>query len=164
MSALPEGFVLRPVRDADGRGLQELIGLCFADYPGCVLDVPNEEPGLRTPAASFEAMWVVEREADGLIAGCIAAATRPEAESPHAELKKLYVHPNCRGAGLARPLIERMHTWANERGFERLELWSDTKFLRAHGVYEHFGYRPTGAVRELDDVSLTAEYHFVRVA
>jgi GNAT superfamily N-acetyltransferase len=164
MSALPEGFVLRPVRDADARGLQDLIGLCFFDYPGCVLDVPNEEPGLRAPATSFEAMWVVERTSDGLIAGCIAAAARFGATPPHAELKKLYVHPTCRGTGLARPLIETMHAWALERGLTRLELWSDTKFTRAHGVYEHFGYRPTGAVRELHDVSLTAEYHFVREA
>jgi len=160
-ASVPEGFRLRAVREADSAGLQELIGLCFAPYPGCVLDAPNEEPGLLAPQASFEAMWVLEREDDGLVAGCVAAASRADAVPPHTELKKLYVHPTCRGLGLARVLIERVHAFAVERGRARVELWSDVKFETAHGVYERFGYRRTGATRELGDLSRTREFHFV---
>lgn len=161
-SPLPEGFVLRDVRDADAAGLQELIGLCFLPYPGCVLDVHDEEPGLLRPESSFEAMWVLERGEDGLVAGCIAAATRADAEPPHVELKKLYVHPSCRGLGLARVLVERVHAYACERGHARVELWSDVKFDTAHAVYERLGYARTGATRELGDLSRTSEFHFVR--
>lgn len=160
-ASLPEGFVLREVRDADAHGLQELIGLCFAPYPGCVLDVANEERGLLAPESSFEAMWVLERASDGLVAGCVAAATHASVEPPHVELKKLYVHPACRGLGLARVLIERVHAYALARRVARIELWSDVKFATAHEVYAHFGYERTGATRELGDLSRTVEYHFV---
>lgn len=160
--SLPDGFVLRAATDADARGLQELIGRCFAPYPGCVLDVANEEPGLLAPARAFEALWVLERTEDGLLAGCSGAATHVDAEPAHVELKKLYVDPCCRGRGLARLLVDRVQAYAAARGIERVELWSDSKFTTAHGVYEHLGYRRSGRVRELGDLSRTVEYHFVR--
>lgn len=157
---LPGGFLLRPVRDADARDLQELHGRCFADYPGCVLDVVGEERALLAPASSFEAMWVLEHE--GRAVACIAAASHPEADPPHAELKKLYVTPSLHGRGLARPLVTTMEAYTRSRGLVRVELWSDTRFTRAHAVYEHLGYRRTGRARELHDLSHTAEFHFAR--
>jgi len=158
--ALPIGYTLRPVRDSDSRDLQELHGRCFAEYPGCVLDTEGEEPALLTPTTSFEVMWVLEHE--GHVVGCIAAKSHPEYDPPHAELKKLYVLPSHQGRGLARVLVETMESYARARGFTRVELWSDTRFTKAHAVYTHLGYAPTGRSRELFDLSHTAEFHFVR--
>jgi hypothetical protein len=41
-----------------------------------------------------------------------------------------------------------------------MELWSDTRFLDAHRLYERLGYRRTGRTRELHDLSDTVEYEF----
>ena len=158
--AAPAGYVLRPVQDSDSRDLQELHGRCFAEYPGCVLDTEREEPALLTPASSFEVMWVLEHA--GHVVGCIGAKSHPECDPPHAELKKLYVLPSHQGRGLARVLVETMESYARQRGFMRVELWSDTRFTKAHAVYTHFGYTPTGRSRDLHDLSHTAEFHFVR--
>ena len=35
-------LVLRPARDGDAAGFIALIGACWAEYPGCVLDVDGE--------------------------------------------------------------------------------------------------------------------------
>jgi hypothetical protein len=51
-----------------------LIGRCWADYPGCILDVDAEEPHLYALATHYRAqggaLWVA-----GDVAGMIA--TRP---------------------------------------------------------------------------------------
>ena len=65
---------LRPARDSDSRGVIALIGRVFDEYPGCVLDVEREEPGLVTPASSYDRFWVLEQ--GGEILGCSACALR----------------------------------------------------------------------------------------
>ncbi|MDE2008069.1 MAG: GNAT family N-acetyltransferase, partial [Rhodospirillales bacterium] len=62
---------LRPGRDADADGLIALIGACWGEYPGIVLDVDGEVPELRALASYFAdtggALWVAE--AGGTIVG-----------------------------------------------------------------------------------------------
>jgi GNAT superfamily N-acetyltransferase len=149
---------LRPARDTDSAGVIALIGGVYAEYPGSVLDVEREEPGLRAPASSFAAFWVAE--ADGAIVGCIAAATR--VPGLRAELKKCYVRKDFRGRGLGRRLIGEVERWAGERGLAEIELWSDTRFVEGHRAYLGLGWRRTGAVRELHDLSHSTEWHFLK--
>ena len=55
---------VRDARDGDADGLISLISACYAEYPGCVLDVDGEEPWLRAPATAAAAwrgrLWVAE--------------------------------------------------------------------------------------------------------
>lgn len=55
---------MREARDGDADGLISLISACYAEYPGCVLDVDGEEPWLRAPATATAArrgrLWVAE--------------------------------------------------------------------------------------------------------
>jgi putative acetyltransferase len=156
MEAAP---VLRPARDADSAGVIALIASVFTEYPGCVLDVDAEEPELRAPATRFERFWVLERA--GRIVGCIGLETHlGAAGEPCVELEKLYLANELRGQGFGRGLIELVEDHARERGVSLVELWSDTRFTRAHTVYERLGYRRTGRERDLHDLSNTREYHF----
>lgn len=153
-------IALRPVRDADAEALIRLIGAIYVAYPGCVLDVDGEEPSLRAPAAWFAArggMMLVAEAANGVV-GCCGGVPRG---GDLWELKKLYVAAQARGAGLGRRLIDAVarHAWA--AGGRRLELWSDTRFTLAHRLYAHLGFVQAG-VRELHDLSLTAEYGFAK--
>ena len=145
---------IRDARDADETGLIELIGACFAEYPGCVLDVDGEIPELRRIASHFAErggqFWVVEQ------AGAVAHVTvmRPKV------LKKLYVVASERRRGLASELCSRVEQRAREYGASRIELWSDTRFETAHRLYEKRGDARGPRTRELDDLSNTVEYTY----
>lgn len=153
-------LTLRAALDEDSAGIIDLITRVYGEYPGVLMDVDGEEPELRAPASAFEAFWVVE--SGGEVVGCVGAKTTAADGPPVVELKKMYVSRDLRGRGLGRRLIEHVEAYARERGAARVELWSDTRFATAHAVYEHVGYRRTGAVRELHDISDTSEYEFTR--
>lgn len=150
--------MLRPARNADSGGVIAVIRAAFAEYPGNVLDLEVEERGLLTPGDSYEAFWVLDE--GGAILGCIGAATRvPELR---AELKKCYVRKDCRGRGFGKRLVQQVEAWTHERGMGEVELWSDTRFVEGHRAYQGLGYRRTGAVRELHDLSCSTEWHFLK--
>ena len=125
----------RPATDDDSAGVIDLIARVFAEYPGCVLDVDREEPELRTPASSFDRFWVVEE--NGTVVGCIACALHGD-------------------------VVELVEATAHDHGARIIEFWSDTRFVTAHAVYEHFGYSRTGRTRDLHDLSNTTEYHYAK--
>ena len=156
------GAELRAVRDADADGLIELIGGVFAEYPGCVLDLPGLDADLHQPATTAMATgagwWVLEE--DGRIVATIGAGRL--ADDGSVELKRLYVAPGHRRRGLARGLVALVEADARQRGATSIELWSDTRFLDAHALYTSLGYAPTGEERDLNDPSNTTEYRFTR--
>lgn len=144
---------IRPASDADSAGVIAVIARAYAEYPGCVLDVEREEPALKTPASSFDRFWVVEE--GGRVGGCVGVSL-----GETAELKKLYLDAALRGRGLGRELIALVEETARASGAVRIELWSDTRFVTAHAVYERCGYRRTGRTRDLNDLSNSTEFHF----
>jgi ribosomal protein S18 acetylase RimI-like enzyme len=147
---------LRPGSDEDAAGFIQLISACWAEYPGCVMDVDAEVPELRALASYFAqaggALWVAE--ADGAIVGMVGVR-------PGWEICKMYVAASHRGSGLADALLDRAEAFAREAGAERLELWSDTRFERAHAFYAKRGY-VRGAIRVLNDLSNSLEFHFAK--
>ena len=150
---------IRDARDADSDGLIRLIGDCFSEYPGCVLDVEGEAPELISPATWHKEagglLWVAE--GDGTIVGCVAIL--PEAERS-AELKKLYVSSEARRLGLGARLCGLVEAEARRRGATTVMLWSDTRFEDAHRLYEQRGYERGPDTRELHDASNSVEYYF----
>lgn len=152
--------MVRDARDADADGLIALIDACWSEYPGCILDVDGELPELRAIASSFAArggrFWVAE--AAGRIVGSVGILADPAAKG--AELCKLYVDAAARRQGLATALVRLVEGEASARGCEWLELWSDTRFLDAHRLYERLGYRRGKEPRALDDISHSIEYHY----
>ena len=160
-------LALRPGRDGDAAGFIRLIGRCWADYPGCVLDVDAEAPELRALATHYAAagggLWVA---ADGMgdVAGM--AAVRPSASEVGNgvwEVCRVYVHPDWHGAGVAGRLMDRAEGFAAGRGARALELWTDTRFRRAHRFYEKRGYA-RGGWRALFDLARSEEWRYARAA
>ena len=152
---------VRPVRNEDSEQIIDLVARCFADYPGCVLDVDGEEPTLRVPADSYDRFWVADL--DGRVVGMIACAPHESLhDGPALELKKLYVGHEARGTGLAKTLIQLVESRARELDLGVIDLWSDTRFDRAHAVYERYGWERRREVRDLHDKSNTREYYFVK--
>ncbi|MEQ8762456.1 MAG: GNAT family N-acetyltransferase [Planctomycetota bacterium] len=159
-----EGLELREARDDDAADLIALIGRCFAEYPGVLLDVEGEMPELLAIATTFAKadgrFWVVVDPADDRVIGCVGGA--PASGGKSLELKKLYVSPTARRRGLGRALCGLVEEEARARGLSKVELWSDTKFTKAHQLYRSLGYEDTGQTRELEDISDTVEYYFVK--
>lgn len=155
---------IRAGRDADAAGIIRLIGDCWSEYPGCVLDVDGELPELRALASWFAQagghLWVAD-SAQGL-AGMVGVRPRPEAGAW--EICRLYVDAPARGGGLAQTLLDAAEGRARAAGAEALVLWTDTRFARAHGFYEKRGYLRQGPIRVLDDVSHSLEFRYAKPA
>lgn len=159
----PTGGRLRPVRDDDAPRLTELVGDVYAEYPGCVLDLPGVDADLIAPRTTVEARggdwWLVEDDEGQAVATCGWAPVEGD-EGAAIELKRLYVAAHGRGRGLGRWLVEQVERVARERGSRVVELWSDTRFADAHRLYERLGYARLPGTRHLGDPSDTTEYHF----
>ena len=153
-----------PPSTSDSRDVIGLIGACWSEYPGCVMDVHGECPDLLAPASAY-------REAGGVFwvavdpCGTVVATVgwRPLGAGA-VELERLYVNHRWRRQGRGR---RRWPTWSRrrpaERGATQVELWSDTRFSDAHRFYQRRGYTQAGPDRELGDLSQTREHHFVKV-
>jgi len=156
--------VIREGRDSDAEGFIALISACWGEYPGCVLDVDGEVPELRALATYFRAqggtLWAAER--DGRVTGMIG--TRPLKEDGAWEICRMYVDAAARGAGLAADLLRSAEAHARAAGAERMVLWTDTRFTRAHGFYEKHGYVRQGSIRILDDISNSLEFRYAKPA
>lgn len=150
----------RRVRDEDAQDLFGLLTLCFADYPGCFVDPHDDLADLRAPAGAFaksgEGFWVVEDER-GRVAACVALALPG---SGTAELHRLYVRPDLRRRGLAERLTRFVEERAKAAGVTRMILWSDTRFVGAHRLYERLGYSSLRTTRALGDISGSVEAGF----
>lgn len=157
----PRAVSIRPGRDSDAAGVIALISRCWADYPGCILDVEREEQKLLALATYYGerggALWVAE-DGDAIVG---MAAAKPTSDEVW-EVAKLYVHPDCHGAGLAHRLLDMMeaHAWA--RGAKSLTLWTDTRFIRAHQFYEKRSWVRAGPVRAIGDLSGSIEFDYVK--
>ena len=149
---------VRAAQNEDAPAVIDLIARCFAEYPGCVLEVDLEEASLRHLTGRFDRFWVATTPCSRVV-GTIALA---ESKGQRIELKKLYVDRHLRGHGIARTLIELVETEARQRNATLVELWTDTRFETAHRVYQKLGYRQTGAERALEDLSDTREFYFVK--
>jgi GNAT superfamily N-acetyltransferase len=156
------GVILRPGRDADAEDFIRLIGDCWSEYPGCILDVDGELPELRALATYFAeaggALWAAEQ--DGRVIGM--AATRPMDQDAAYEICKVYVAKASRGGGLAHDLLGAAEAHARSAGAERLVLWSDTRFATAHRFYEKRGFVRQGSIRVLDDISKSLEFRYAK--
>ena len=152
---------LRPGRDSDADGYIALIGACWGEYPGVLLDVDGEMPELRALAAYYAgkggALWAAE--AEGRIVGMVATV-------PHGagdwEICRVYTLPSTHGSGLGHRLLDAAEAHARAAGATRLVLWSDTRFDRAHRFYEKHSYVRHGPIRVLDDISNSLEFGYAK--
>lgn len=149
---------LRSVRDTDAADVQALVGGCFAEYPGCVLETEGLDAWMRSPGRLRPSLRVLPAPARGL-AACVAWAPA----GPDVELKSLYVAAPHRRRGYAAALAGLVERTARERRAARVVLWTDTRFTDAHRLYERLGYVRGAGERSLHDVSQSIELPYAKI-
>ncbi len=116
---------------------QELdIDLCFQGFAAELETLPGEyaPPGGRLLLAYY----------DGEIAGC--AALRP-LRIDTGEMKRLYVRPPYRSAGVGRQLAERVIAEGRAVGYQRIFLDTLPTMEGAQKLYESLGFKQIAAYR-----------------
>jgi len=148
---------IRPVTKSDVSQIIELLGTVWAEYE-CVLDVEREETYLLAPGDYFRArdgeFWVAEE--NGEIAATVAVQML---DAKTAELKTLYVGKDFRQKGLGEDLTRLAVEFVRAKGAVEMILWSDTRFTKAHRLYERLGFRRCGE-REMNDLNNSVEFGF----
>src|SRR5437764_1500490 len=64
-------------------------------------------------------------------------------------ISMVFVDPDRWGEGIAKRLMRHLFAQAQERGYERYQLWTQADNHRAQALYEGLGFGPSG--REKDD-------------
>lgn len=151
---------MEPADARDAPGVIRLIGRVFAEY-GFVFDPAQEVPDLlafdRHYAPPGGGFFVVRH--GGEVVGSVGVE---RLDATTAELHRLYLDASLRGRGLGRALGEAILAWCRREAVARLVLWSDTRFDRAHALYERMGFARTGERTIPDDVNDTREFRYER--
>jgi putative acetyltransferase len=161
MDGEPGGLpALRQAREDDAPRIVSLIEEVYREY-GFIFVAGDELPDVLAFAESYDglnaSLFVAEEE--GALAGSIGVKLHRQRAA--VEIKRLYVRAASRGKGLGGALVRTALGWARERGARRIELWSDTRFTRAHRLYESLGFG-RGGVRRLHDANDSTEYEYTR--
>lgn len=153
-------FAVEPGRANDVPGVIRLIGRVFAEY-GFVYNPAVEVPDLlafpRHYAGLRGAFFVIRNRRE--IVGSVGVE-RLSGET--AELHRLYLDGVLRGRGLGRVLVDAVLGWCRTEGVRHLVLWTDTRFDRAHVLYERMGFQRTGERAIPEDVNATREFRYER--
>jgi GNAT superfamily N-acetyltransferase len=155
-----DAIVIEPARASDAPAVIALIGRVFAEYnfvwtPATeVPDLFDLERHYREKAGAF---WVARLDAQ--VVGSVGVERLPDGR---AELHRLYLDSTLRGRGVGRALVEAVLGWCRAAGVKQLTLWSDTRFDRAHRLYEGMGFTKTGERDLPDDPNDTREFGYER--
>ena len=156
----PGAIVIESARAEDAPGIIALIGRVFAEY-NFVWNPATEVPDLfdleRHYGGRQGAFWVARL--GGQIVGSVGVERLPDGR---AELHRLYLDASLRGRGLGRALVDAVLGWCRDAGIMQLTLWSDTRFDRAHRLYEGMGFTKNGEREIPDDPNDTREFGYER--
>lgn len=86
-----------------------------------------------------EDAWIAE--IDGRRVGCVFCAA---ADDRTAQLRTLLVHPDARGHGLGRRLVDTCVDFARRAGYGGVRLWTNDVLAAARSIYLDVGFRLVG--------------------
>lgn len=133
------GWSVLQAQEPDTPGLIACIEAAYAPYRTQGLVLPDVTGGVSS-AISDGRVWVIQ-EHDQIIAGLIMSLTPPEAY-----LENIAVHPDHKGAGLARHLLEVTYDHARAAGATVIKLTTHRAMPHNIALYEHLGWHVTRSI------------------
>lgn len=103
------------------------------------------------------ALWLAYD--DDAVAGCVALRALPAIGPRASEVKRLYVRPAYRGAGVAGALMDALEAHARRAGYDAVYLDSRPDFQTAIRFYERRGYESVARYNENPEATV-----FMRLA
>ena len=85
--------------------------------------------------AEREHCWIAEK--DGQRVGSVFLVGKSAAV---AKLRLLLVEPSARGLGIGKRLVEECVRFAQEAGYEKIMLWTQSELTAARGIYKASGF------------------------
>ncbi len=153
---------IRRATSADVVGVVALIDAVYREY-GELLCLEGADSDLLTAHESYAARggeFVVLTDELRILGTHAILPLRPPAVCT---FRRLYLDNSLRGQRWGKQLMNWAIEAAMERGFSRVEFWSDTRFSRAHRFFERQGFTRTGEVRDMRDGHVPyREYFFSR--
>ena len=140
-----------PYADGVSTLIELLDAYLFARYPAEARHILDLEQ-LNQP----NIILLIAR-VDGVAVGCGAVrfdvgsrAAHPgtAADVDYAEIKRMFVHPDFRGRGLAKAIIDELERTARRRGFGLMRLETGIHQPEANGLYRRCGYVERGPFGE----------------
>lgn len=153
MTASSPKFRLREAAAGDGAAIRAVVVAVMAEY-GLSSDLEGNDADLRDVVGSYAARggsFRVVTSAEGEIVGCGGLYPIDQRE---AEIRRMYLLPNVRGAGVGGTLLEELLALAKERRFERVVLETASVLKEAISLYSKRGFVPVAhrspALRQCD--------------
>ena len=106
----------------------------------------DDRASLRDYLGGAGALWLA-RDGD-VVAGCVVLRPLPAIGPRASEVKRLYVRPAYRGAGVAGALMDALEAYARAAGYDAIYLDSRPDFQTAIRFYERRGYEPVARYNE----------------
>ena len=153
MSAPPEQpafYLLRPPQPGDLGWVVQNHGKQYAQEYGWEADFEALVAGIvadfaRQHDPMRERCWIAEM--DGENVGSAFVVKKSETE---AKLRLLLITPKARGLGLGKRLVGECIHFAQQAGYRKLVLWTNSNLSAARHIYEQAGFRLVGSEPNLE--------------
>jgi uncharacterized protein len=134
--------VIRPARATDIAAAEEIERSCF---PGSAFSLTKRQ--LRYLQRRPTAVFLVAEEGEQLV-GEGVSLVRQHRSGSTGRIYSLAVSPDRRGQGLGRRLLDRMVGELTARGVRRIYLEVEAGNRSAEALYERYGFRRNGSLRD----------------
>lgn len=91
--------------------------------------------GFADSTAEGQRIWIVEK--NGVIAGCIAIVRASDVE---AQLRWFLLHPDLRGRGIGKFLMDEALGFCRAHGYRSVFLWTEAGLKAAARLYQAAGF------------------------
>ena len=149
---------VRRYRPEDHPAIVNIIKSIYDDY-NYTMDFEQFDHDLADIEETYQdaggEFWVIDD--GGEISGAIGVLPL---DGETCELKRLYVDKGKRGRGLGSTLIKTVISWARDKGYPGVVLWSDVLFENAHHLYSKHGFEASEETRAIDPMNPTSVERF----